>query len=140
MKACLPNHVCAVHSQGCTALTAYSQRWPCLFPQHGPALKHERPIVVDEWQVLLVKAQPQQFLRGLIHSDGSRCLNTVMVKGRRYAYPRCFFTNRSRNILDLFVWACGLIGVQARQDNRCNVNVARRADVALLDTFIGPKA
>jgi hypothetical protein len=25
---------------------------------------------VDEWQVLLVKAQPQQFLRGLIHSDG----------------------------------------------------------------------
>ena len=63
-----------------------------------------------------------------------------MVKGRRYAYPRCFFTNRSRNILDLFVWACGLIGVQARQNNRCNVNVARRADVALLDTFIGPKA
>ena len=124
----------------CTTLTAYSKHWPCLFPQHGLGLKHDRPIVLDEWQVLLIKAQPRQFLRGLIHSDGNRCLNVVTIKGRRYAYPRYFFTNRSRNILDLFVWACELVGVQARQNNRYNVNVARRADVALLDTFIGPKA
>lgn len=140
MTACLPNQVCAVHSQGCTALTAYSKHWPCLFPQHGLGLKHERPIVLDEWQVSLVNAQPQQFLRGLIHSDGSRCLNAVTVRGRQYVYPRYFFTNKSRDILDLFIWACELVGVQARQNNRYNVNVARRADVALLDTFIGPKA
>lgn len=140
MTTCLPNRVSSVHTQGCTTLVAYSKHWPCLFPQHGPGLKHERPIVLEHWQESAVRSLPRQFLRGLIDSDGSRCLNNVTVRGKRYAYPRYFFTNYSQDILDLFVWACSLLGVVARQNNDHSVNVARRDDVALLDTFIGPKA
>ena len=28
---------------GCTQVGSYSKHWPCLFPQHGPGLKHLRP-------------------------------------------------------------------------------------------------
>src|SRR3546814_15577428 len=38
------------------------------FPQHGPGRKHERPIVLEPWQVGIVEAHPAAFLRGLFHS------------------------------------------------------------------------
>lgn len=41
---------------------------------------------------------------------------------------------------ELFGWACGLIGVDCRPNNRWNISVARRASVAILDEFIGPKS
>lgn len=140
MTASLPNRVSTTHMEGCVSLAAYSKHWPCLFPQHGPGRKHERPIRLQPWQKDLVFNHPRPFLRGLIHSDGCRCLNTVTVNGKKYAYPRYFFTNSSQDILDLFCWACSLIGITARQNNDHSVNVARRDNVALLDTFIGPKA
>lgn len=46
--------------------------WPCLFPQHGPGRKHERPIVLEHWQREIVEQHPGPFLRGLFHSDGCR--------------------------------------------------------------------
>jgi len=32
--------VCRVRRNGCHDMLAYSQHWPCLFPQHGPGKKH----------------------------------------------------------------------------------------------------
>src|SRR5437764_14056458 len=74
------------------------KRWPELLPQHGPGHKHERPIALEAWQRRVVDAQPEQFLRGLIHSDGCRTINRFNVKlpsGRvgEYEYPRYFFSN-----------------------------------------------
>jgi hypothetical protein len=43
---------------------AYSKGWPCLFPQHGPGKKHEREIVLREWQQELVDLVPTLLLRG----------------------------------------------------------------------------
>lgn len=140
MSTLLPNKVHIAQKRGCSAVCSYSKHWACLFPQHGPGMKHLRSVALHPWQRNLVAANPRAFLRGLIHSDGCRALNRVTARGRRYEYPRYFFSNRSGEIRDMFVWACELLGVQARQNNRYNVNVARRADVALLDTFIGPKA
>lgn len=140
MSALLPNKVHIAPKRGCSAVCSYSKHWACLFPQHGPGMKHLRSVALLPWQRDLVASDPRPFLRGLIHSDGCRALNRVTARGKCYEYPRYFFSNRSDQIRDMFVWACGLIGVQARQNNRYNVNVARRADVALLDTFIGPKA
>jgi hypothetical protein len=51
-------------------LSAYSRSWPCLFPQHGPGRKHERPIVLADWQRRLLETHAEALLRGLIHSDG----------------------------------------------------------------------
>jgi hypothetical protein len=61
------------------------------------------------------------------------------VWGGKYAYPRYFFSNRSADIHAIFRHACDLLGVRWRQNNEWNTNVARRDDVAFLDTFIGPK-
>jgi len=32
---------------GIALVSSYSKHWPCLFPQHGPGKKHERPIILD---------------------------------------------------------------------------------------------
>ena len=75
-----------VPQMGCVAVSAYWRHWPCVFPQHGPGLKHRRPIELASWQVRLVSAYPHQLVRGLVHSDGCRVVNRVW-KGK-YAYPR----------------------------------------------------
>lgn len=84
-------------------------------------------------------AHPRQLLRGLIHSDGSRAVNTVRVRGREYAYPRYFFCNESVDILRICGAALDRVGAQWRFNRHNSVSVAQRASVALLDTFIGPK-
>jgi hypothetical protein len=59
-----------VTAPGCVVVQSNWQHWPCLFPQHGPGRKHERPIVLEDWQRAIVQQCPADFLRGLFHSDG----------------------------------------------------------------------
>ncbi len=82
---------------------------------------------------------PEALLRGLIHSDGWRGTNSVVVRGKRYAYPRYNFSNASADIRRIFCDACDAVGVEWRVMNARNISVARRASVARLDEFIGPK-
>jgi len=81
------------------------------------------------------------YLLGIYLGDGMlRVINwTRSAAGRRYEYPRYHFCNRSDDVRELFQWACWLIGVECRQNNRWNISVAKRASVALLDEFVGPK-
>jgi hypothetical protein len=84
-----------VSAPGYVVVQSHWQHWPCLLPQHGPGRKHERPIVLEEWQRAIVTACPGDFLRGLFHSDGCRVRNwtTRVVAGerKRYDYPRWQF-------------------------------------------------
>jgi hypothetical protein len=121
----------------CALISSASKAWPCLFPQHGPGRKHLRKIQLTEWQQGHVANAPGLFLRGLIHSDGCRVVNRV--SGGRYAYPRYFFDNESPDIRQLFRDACGLVGVECRDNRRNGISVARRESVARLDEFVGPK-
>ena len=91
------------------------------------------------WQQAIVDEQPRPFLRGLIQSDGCRVINRVTVRGKRYAYPRYQFSNRSDDIRRIFCDTCNALGVEWRVMNAWNISVARRASVARLDEFIGPK-
>jgi hypothetical protein len=129
---------------GCRITALGWKHWPCLFPQHGPGRKHERPIILEPWQRDIVERHTGRFLRGLFHSDGCRVMNHVSreVAGerKRYAYPRYFFSNRSGDILALCEWALDLLGIEHRRSNRWNVSVARRDAVARLDEHVGPKA
>jgi hypothetical protein len=70
----------------------------CLIPQHGPGRKHERKIDLAEWQQAIVNREPEQLVRGLIHSDRCRVINRVVVNGKEYAYPRYFFAQVSTDI------------------------------------------
>jgi hypothetical protein len=114
-----------------------SAAWP-----RGP--KWLRRIILDGWQQSLVNDHPFDFLRGLIHSDGSRVLNrarrTWASKDVRYAYPRYFFTNASLDIRTMFSDTCDIVGVRWTQTNARNIAVSRRRDVELLDRYIGPKS
>jgi len=118
---------------------ACSLQWPAIFPQHGPGRKHERVIELLDWQAEIVRESPEALLRGLIHTDGCRSLNTVKSAKRTYSYSRYLFSNRSEQILMLFAQACDHIGVHWTRMNDHVISVARRGDVAKLDTFIGPK-
>jgi hypothetical protein len=121
-------------------VTLYSRCWEQLLPQHGPGMKHTRPIRLTDWQRELVEQEPGRFARGLIHSDGWRGENRVRSPaGKQYVYPRYQFFNRSEDILGLFGWACDLLGVRWRRMNHKTISVARRDSVAILDQFIGPK-
>jgi hypothetical protein len=133
-----------VTAPGCVVVQSNWKHWPCLFPQHGPGRKHERPIALDDWQRSAVEVYPAAFLRGLFHSDGSRARNWTrrMVGGemKRYDYPRWQFTNNSADIRELCCWALDLAGISWRQASWKNISVARRDDVARLDELIGLKA
>ncbi len=59
----------------CAILQLRSPDLPIAFPQHGPGRKHLRPIVLADWQRALTVRHPDALLRGLIHSDGARCIN-----------------------------------------------------------------
>ncbi len=118
-----------------TIVRSYGECWLSLFPQHGAGRKHERPIVLAEWQREIVERWPRPFMRGLIESDG--CRYDRMVNG--VAYPAYEFTNRSVDILALFCWTCDLLDVHYTRPSPFDVSIARRADVARLDAFIGPK-
>jgi hypothetical protein len=107
-----------------------------LFPQHGPGRKHERPIVLEEWQERLVARKPELLIRGLIHSDGCRFQNTG---SDGWVNPRYSFSNASSDIREIFIAACESLGLHTTQAPR-TVYVSRKADVARMDEFVGPKA
>jgi len=128
-----------------TVVHCSAAHWLLAFPQAGPGPKHTRPIVLADWQREIVDAYPEQFVRGLIHSDGCRVVNrfsTRLPSGRvaEYEYPRYFFSNLSADIRGLFCTYCERLGVRCTLSNHRNVSVSYRHSVAILDGFIGPKA
>lgn len=128
---------------GCVEVSAYWKHWICLFPQHGLGPKHERDIEQVSWQQENVTAHPKALIRGLIQSDGNRQINEVartLKSGvKRYRYLRYIFTNASTDILGIFTDALDLLGVSWTQTAPRIISIARREDVAFLDTFVGPK-
>lgn len=125
---------------GKTVLQVCSPSVLLAFPQHGRGKKHERRIVLEDWQRELTEACPEQFLRGLIESDGCRSINRVKTAGGVYEYPRYYFTNYSADIRELFREHCALLGIRATQSNFKTISVANRKGVAILDSFVGPKS
>ncbi|MCW2947603.1 MAG: hypothetical protein JWR24_4320, partial [Actinoallomurus sp.] len=122
---------------------SYSKHWACLFPQHGPGMKHTRKITPEPWQEEIIAEFVEDFIRGLIHSDGCRSMNRVKRSFRSgdrwYEYPRYFFTNESTDIRRLFTDALDRLGIAWKQSNQKTISVARREAVARLDEFVGPK-
>ncbi|HEY3505797.1 MAG TPA: transcriptional regulator [Actinocatenispora sp.] len=140
MLAVRAKSVSVVARGGCMAVQSYSTHWPCLFPQHGPGMKHQRRIELADWQQTVVDAHPRPLLRGLIHADGCRSMNNVTVRGRSYGYPRYLFANESGDILRICGDALDRVGARWRFNRRNSISVARRESVALLDTFVGAKS
>jgi hypothetical protein len=120
---------------GCVDVSLFSKHWPCLFPQHGPGKKHLRPIRLEPWQQAIVDQETEEFIRGLIHSDGCR----VVANDRGVASVRYHFSNRSEDILGLFTAALDALGIPWTRSSKYIVSVYRKAATARLDEFVGPK-
>jgi len=142
VRAVVPGNAVGVipyPTANCVRVQAYSKWWPTLFPQHGVGRKHDRAIVLLEWQVEITRAHPEQLIRGLIHSDGRRFVNRVRHGEKVYAYPRYMFSNRSRDIHAIFSEHLDQLGIAWRWSNDHTISIARREAVARLDAFVGPK-
>jgi hypothetical protein len=116
-------------------LWLYHGHLSCLFPQHGPGKKHERPILLEPWQQALVEAAPWAFLRGCIRSDGCVFINRT----GKYEYLSYEFKNRSPGIRELFAATCDRVGVACRV-NGDRIAIYRRSSVALLLEHVGIKS
>ncbi|MEU8820956.1 hypothetical protein [Actinoplanes sp. NPDC048796] len=139
MESCGAKTVGYQERVGCMSVRAHWTHWPCLFPQHGAGTKHLRTVTLADGQREVIDRQPERFLRGLFHSDGSRFLNTVDRNGRKYAYPRYQFVNESRDIMRFCQESLDQLGISWRMARPNTLSVARREAVARLDEFVGPK-
>lgn len=133
---------CLRNGQGMIRIEARWKHWPCLFPQHGPGLKHLRKIELADWQREIVAKYPEQLLRGLFHSDGCRFVNWASKPGReqRYYYLRYMFSNESEDIIGILTDALDLVGIPWRRPRANVIAVSRKEAVAALDGFVGPKS
>jgi len=133
----MPKQPASVFPQptACVVVSHYSKHWPCLFPQHGPGKKHTRPIRLESWQQGLVKQATEDFIRGLIDSDGCR----VVANDRGVRSVRYHFTNHSEDILGLFTGALDDLGIPWTRNSRHTIAVYRKAATARMDEFVGPK-
>lgn len=137
IDAVMPQQRAAVvkRKENCAEVNQYSKHWPCLFPQHGPGRKHHRRIALKPWQQAIVDREPEEFVLGLIHSDGCR----VVANDRGVRSVRYHFSNRSEDIIGLFTGALDALGIPWRRSNAYTVSIYRKAATARLDEFIGPK-
>jgi LAGLIDADG-like domain len=99
-------------------------------------VKHLRPIRLQHWQELLVREATEGFIRGLIDSDGCR----VVAKDRGVRSVRYHFSNRSEDILGLFTGALDHLGIPWTRPDGHTIAIYRKAAVARLDEFVGPKS
>ena len=125
----------SVKKVGCVEVTMYSKHWPCLFPQHGPGKKHDRRIALEPWQQAVVDKETEEFVMGLIHSDGCR----VIANDRGVMSIRYHFSNMSEDIIGLFTAALDALDIPWTRSSKKIVSIYRKAATARLDTFIGPK-
>jgi hypothetical protein len=134
----MPGQSASIEPQpkGCVVVSLYSKHWPCLLPQHGPGKKHLRQIRLEPWQELPVKQATKDFIRGLIESDGCR----VVANDRGVRSVRYHFSNRSEDILGLFTGALDELAIPWTRSSRYVIAVYRKAAVARLDEFVGPKS
>lgn len=92
----------------CREVKTYSKRLSLLFPQVGKKCKHERKLIFTEWQMDIIKQYPKEFIRACFQSDGCVFTHTV----NNYKYKRYSFTNKSEDIIDLFLFCLKQVGIE----------------------------
>jgi hypothetical protein len=132
-------HVQGRRGDRAVEVSKYWKHWTCVIPQHGPGRKHTRSIVLADWQWRIVRAYVESFLRGLIHSDGTRIVATERKGQYVRRAPRYAFSNRSEDILGIFRAACEIAGIHCTRASRKQIAVYSKTAVARLDEFVGPK-
>jgi hypothetical protein len=98
-----------------------------------------RPIALTAWQGQIVAVHTERFIRGLIHSDGTRIIATERKGNYVRRAVRYAFKNRSEDILEIFRDACAAADVHCTRASQTQIAVYSKAAVTRLDEFVGPK-
>jgi intein-encoded DNA endonuclease-like protein len=121
--------------ENCVEIFTYSTQVATLFPQLGPGKKHNRKIVILEWQKKIIEEYPFDFLKGLIYSDGCIFLNK---KSGQYWID---FTNRSEDIKEIYEEVLGSLGIMSSRNSKgLNVRVTNQLAVSALMEHIPLKS
>jgi hypothetical protein len=100
--------------------------------------------VLERWQEQLVRLAPWPFIRGCIRTDGCCFINRTDVhRPTPYEYVSYEFSNKSDDIVALFVGACEQVGVFTRANQGArghwSVRINRRESVARMLEHVGRK-
>ena len=121
------------------SVQSYWNHWPCLLhpapARHGKLWAYRCGPPKQRG-----KSSSLPLIRGLIHSDGCRAINRVVVRGKAYSYPRYFFGNESPDILAIMGRALDSVGVAWRFNRRNSISIARRDAVTTMDAHVGRKS
>jgi len=114
-------------------ISVYSNSLNSLFP-NGKGKKHLRKITLTDFQKNNINHE--FLLRGLFHSDG------CFYKSDKYYYYN--FTNKSKDIIDIFINCLNNIGVEYKlnyntKSDIYKVNIYKKKDVIKLYTILGVK-
>ena len=123
----------------CIEVSMYSKHWPCFFPQHGPGRKHLTIHTTCRVATEERRCESQAVHPALIHSDGTRIIATERKGSYVRRAPRYAFSNKSEDIKRLFCESCDAVGVRWTRPSDRQIAIYRKASVALLDEFVGPK-
>jgi len=116
------------------SIRVYSNNIPILFPHIGSGAKHNRNIEFEDFQKNnIIK---KSLMIGLFHTDGS----FYMAKDK---YPRYMFTNKSKQIIDIF---CECLKeyeiypkIRIRKNGIYDVQIQNKKDVNTLYSILGEK-
>lgn len=111
LQKILPNNVCNQYNpknRNIFLTTIHSCLLPNLFPQHGKGEKHNRKLVLQDWQKEIITKYPKEFIRGCIQSDG--CVY-IHKQGMR-EYKKHAFVNKSEDIVEFFLYTLSLVGIK----------------------------
>lgn len=115
-------------------ITLYSNNIPYIFPQHGKGEKYKRKIKLNDKQKKIIKYN--QLMKGLFHSDGSYFI--ALSK-----YPRYQFTNKSKDLIDLF-GKCLIKNnitpkIRKRKNGIYDIQIQNKKDVSIMYKLVGEK-
>lgn len=124
-------------TSNCMEVMVHNISIPLMFPQHGPGKKHARDISLHDWQWDIVWEEPECFIKGLIDSDGCRYIHKQTIKGKTYAYPMYSFTNKSLDIINMYIRVMAKLDISTKPTQNksgiINVFTNKAVDVEKLD-------
>jgi hypothetical protein len=92
-------------------ICAYSKLFSKMFPQYGVGKKHTRVLGLQDWQKQIITDYPREFIKGCIESDGSIYTQTI----GKYKYTKYNLTNKSEEIIDMFLYCLGKVGIEKKK-------------------------
>lgn len=122
-------------NKNCLDVIVYSNKLNIYFPQLGNGMKHQRKIELTKEQIEIIDTK--FLMKGLFHSDGS-----FYIAGNKY--PRYNFTNKSEDIIKIFLECLDVYNIDNRliynkRNNIYKIQIQKRKYVNILYQLLGEK-